>query len=177
MSACPSFMITSAGEPAGERAGHRAGMAGQLKSEPWGVFSLTHGAAPAAVALARPYVRGACVRAYWRDFEPEEGRLVWTLFDETLARARSHGKRAAFRVMNGTGTPEWVYGAGAAAYNPRDRGVTRLPVPWDEVFVDRWRAFVTALGERYDRDPDVAYVAMSMPAGRWAELLFPVSLP
>jgi hypothetical protein len=101
----------------------------------------------------------------------------WDLLDETLARTRGQGKQAAFRVMNGTGTPEWVYAAGAAAYDPRDRGVTRLPVPWDDVFYDKWRAFVAALGARYDGNPHVAYVAMSMPAGRWAELLFPVALP
>jgi hypothetical protein len=128
-------------------------------------------------ALARPYVRGASVRAYWRDFEPLEGRFDWRLFDETLARAQRHGKKAAFRVMNGTGTPGWVYAAGATAYNPQDRGVTRLPLPWDEVFFEKWKAFVNALGRRYDSDPDVAYVAMSMPAGRWAELLLPLSLP
>ena len=151
--------------------------ANTLRAEPWGVYSLTHGSAPQEDALARPYVRGACVRAYWRDFEPEEGRFNWALFDETLARARRHGKKAAFRVMNGTGTPEWVYAAGAQPYNPRDRGETRLPLPWDDLFFEKWRAFVGALGRRYDGHPDVAYIAMSMPAGRWAELLFPVSLP
>ncbi len=85
-----------------------------VRAEPAGVFSLTHGSAPLAAALARLYVRGACVRAYWRDFEPDEGRFTWTLFDDTIVRARGQGKRAAFRVMNGTGTPEWVYAAGAA---------------------------------------------------------------
>ena len=132
---------------------------------------------PRADALARPYVRGASVRAYWRDFEPQEGRFDWALFDETLARAQRHGKKAAFRVMNGTGTPEWVYAAGAQAYDPQDRGVTRLPLPWDDVFFEKWRAFIGALARRYDGHTGVAYVAMSMPAGRWAELLFPVSLP
>jgi hypothetical protein len=150
---------------------------GGVSAEPVGVFSLTHGSAPLDAALARPYVRGACVRAYWRDFEPEEGRFTWTLFDETIARARARGKRAAFRVMNGTGTPDWAYAAGAVPYDPRDRGETRLPVPWDDTFYEKWRAFIAALGRRYDGHPDVAYVAMSMPAGRWAELLFPVSLP
>jgi hypothetical protein len=141
------------------------------------VFSLTHGSAPRAEALGRPYVRGASVRAYWRDFEPQEGRFTWDLFDETLARARAQGKQAAFRVMNGTGTPEWVYAAGAQTYDPQDRGVRRLPLPWDDVFHEKWRAFVAALGRRYDGQPGVAYVAMSMPAGHWAELLFPVALP
>jgi hypothetical protein len=151
--------------------------AGRARSEPWGVFSLTHGSPPRDEALARPYVRGACVRTYWRDVEPAEGRFEWGLFDETLARAQRHGKKAAFRVMNGTGTPEWVYAAGAAPYDPRDRGVARLPLPWDDVFFGKWRTFIAALGRRYDGRPDVAYVAMAMPAGRWAELLFPVSLP
>jgi hypothetical protein len=142
-----------------------------------GIYSLTHDRLPNPEAAARPYLSGLSVRAYWNRFEPEEGRYDWRLFDETLALAAAHGKRAAFRVMNGTGTPEWVYAAGAAAYNPRDRGVTRLPLPWDEVFLARWSAFVQALGQRYDGHPDVAYAAMSMPAGRWAELLFPVALP
>jgi hypothetical protein len=52
---------------------------GGVSAEPFGVFSLTHGSAPLAAALARPYVRGACVRAYWRDVEPQEGRFTWTL--------------------------------------------------------------------------------------------------
>ena len=161
----------------GRRQPAGASAAPAARAEPWGVFSLTHGAAPRAEALARPYVRGASVRAYWRDFEPQEGRFDWALFDETLARAQRHGKKAAFRVMNGTGTPEWVYAAGAQAYDPQDRGVTRLPLPWDDVFFEKWRAFIGALARRYDGHPGVAYVAMSMPAGRWAELLFPVSLP
>ena len=161
----------------GRRRPAGASAAPAARAEPWGVFSLTHGAAPRAEALARPYVRGASVRAYWRDFEPQEGRFDWALFDETLARAQRHGKLAAFRVMNGTGTPEWVYAAGAQAYDPQDRGVTRLPLPWDDVFFEKWRAFIGVLARRYDGHPGVAYVAMSMPAGRWAELLFPVSLP
>jgi hypothetical protein len=154
-----------------------AGGTGAAQSGPWGVYSLTHGSAPRDEALARPYVRGACVRAYWRDFEPEEGRFTWDLLDETLARVQRHGKKAAFRVMNGTGTPEWVYAAGAAPYNPRDRGETRLPLPWDDVFFEKWRGFIDALGRRYNGHAGVAYIAMSMPAGRWAEILFPVALP
>ncbi|MBI3973110.1 MAG: beta-galactosidase [Chloroflexi bacterium] len=150
---------------------------GRATPEVQGIFSLTHNRLPTPAAIARPNLSGVSVRGYWDRFEPEEGRFDWSLFDETLALARRHGRQAAFRVMNGMGTPEWVYAAGAAAYNPRDRGVTRLPVPWDPVFHQKWRAFIHAFGERYNGRPGVAFIAMSMPAGRWAELLFPVALP
>ena len=129
--------------------------AGTAGTEPWGLYSLTHGTAPRDDALARPYVRGASVRAYWKDFEPDEGRFDWTLFDETLARAQRHGKRAAFRVMNGTGTPEWVYAAGAQPYNPQDRGETRLPLPWGPVRYDPQRRHLSVPGAarlRYTTD-------------------------
>lgn len=147
------------------------------KPAPSGVYSLTHGRPPSPVAAQRRYVAGLSVRTYWQHLEPEEGHHDWLLFDKTLALAKAHDKQVAFRVMNGTGTPQWVTQAGARWYEARDRAVARAPVPWDEVFLEKWSTFIGAFGERYDRDPTVTLVAMCMPAGQWAEIFHPLTLP
>ena len=129
------------------------------------------------MAVARPYVSGLSVRTYWGEIERQEGRFDWSFFDETVRIARDAGKRVFLRVMNGTGTPEWVWQAGAQRYEPRDRSVAHAPVPWDEVFLQKWTAFIAAFGARYDGEAGVDLVAMCMPAGQWAEIFHPRTLP
>lgn len=151
---------------------------------PRGVYALVHVDAtrtnlPSAELVAPAFVTGLSVRTYWSLIERSEGVFDWTVFDRALAAARTAGKKTAFRVMNGTGTPEWVYGAGARRYDAGEwQGQSKgtVPVPWDPVFHAKWRAFLRAFAARYDGEPAVAYIAMSMPAGRWAELFHPKAL-
>lgn len=151
---------------------------------PRGIYALFHvdqrrGAPPGDDAAAKSFVTGIAVRTYWNLIEPREGEFDWRVFDATVALAKKHGKVAGLRVMNGTGTPEWVYSAGAKRYDAGQwQGKIKgsVPVAWDPVFNDKWRRFLDALGERYDADPTVAYIAMSMPAGAWAELFHPRAL-
>ncbi len=151
---------------------------------PKGIYALFHvdtkrTALPGDEAASKSFVTGIATRTYWNLIERKEGEFDWTVFDATLDLAKKHGRRAAFRVMNGTGTPEWVYAAGARRYDAGEwQGKSKgtVPVPWDAVFHEKWRRFLVAFGERYDAEPAVAYIAMSMPAGAWAELFHPKAL-
>ncbi len=153
-------------------------------SIPKGIYALFHvdskrTGLPGDDAASKPFVTGIATRTYWNLIERKEGEFDWTTFDATLALAKRHARHAAFRVMNGIGTPDWVYAAGARRYDAgewqgKSKGI--VPVPWDPVFNDKWRRFLAAFGARYDANPAVAYIAMSMPAGAWAELFYPKTL-
>ncbi len=41
-----------------------------------------------------------------------------------------------------------------------------MPLPWDPIFQQKWRAFIQALAARYGNNPNVAYVTMGGPGRR-----------
>ena len=122
--------------------------------------------------LADPAIDGLSLRAGWIDVEPREGSYDWSLFDSGLAAAVEYGKKVMLRVLPGVKTPAWVYEAGAAQFefvdvNPyhETSGQTlHMPVPWDPVYLEKWRQFVAAFGAAYAGHPNVTIVAISGPA-------------
>ena len=56
------------------------------------------------------------------------------------------------RIAAGWHTPDWVYDSGAEPFDYIERttdGASRMPVPWDGVFLDHWGDFLRAVGQRY----------------------------
>jgi hypothetical protein len=119
--------------------------------------------------LSNRYVDGVTLRFSWDRLEPSEGRYDWSRLDGRIAQARSHRKKVSITVEAGSRTPAWVYTAGARPFSYRWTRVwgrplcseQQLPVPWNEVFISKWRAFVRQLGLRYDRDPTVVMVKIT----------------
>jgi len=125
----------------------------------------------------------AYIRLSWELLEPEEGRFRWELLDGYIAEWAKAGKQSAFAVMcaNSHGpeytTPKWVFDAGAKfrrvtieTENPfyGRNGVKVVPEFEDPVFLAKLKAFVSAMGKRYDGDERVAFVDMRS-YGNWGE--------
>ncbi len=124
------------------------------------------------------------LRVTWAQLEPEEGKFNWTLLDTPAQRWIDAGKYCSFRVScHETGlryaTPKWVRDAGARGYNidvsgkPGRRitakeGDTWEPAYDDPVFLEKLENFIRAMAERYDNNPNVAFIDIGS-FGTWGE--------
>jgi hypothetical protein len=121
----------------------------------------------------------------WADLEPEEGRFNWKPLDDFLTGWAKCGKRSAFGVMCASShskgeytTPKWVFDAGCKGrmLNMKDLkdpyagtpGVKAVPDFDDPVFLQKLGAFLKAFGQRYDGNPNVAFVDVRS-YGNWGE--------
>ena len=132
---------------------------------PSGVYALQAFDGPAdSDVLRNPNVAGLAVRTRWSSLEPRSGQYDWSYLDAQIAVARSSGKRVAVYVA---ATPSWVFDDGAKAFPAADGA---LPVPWDDVFLDRWTRFIRAFGARYADEPIIAYTRGSTESltGGWS---------
>jgi len=68
-----------------------------------------------------PVVQGVSLRTQWARVEPREhantNDFYWGYLDQGVALAAAHGKKVAILVTAGVTTPQWVFDAGAAAFN------------------------------------------------------------
>jgi hypothetical protein len=123
----------------------------------------------------------SCVylRVPWSFLEPQEGRFNWTLLDTPSQRWIDKGKQIALRISvceswTRWATPKWVHDAGAKGYEFKPgTGVTPDGPFWepdykDPVFLDKLNRFLAALAQRYDGNPNVAFVDIGS-FGVWGE--------
>ncbi len=122
--------------------------------------------------LASPDIVGVSVRSGWGEIESEEGKFNWQYLDEALKVAERNKKKVMFRVIAGMATPKWVYTAGAKEFkytdpNPYHRtyGQTMsMVIPWDEIYLSKWKNFIRAFGKRYDGNSSISIIQMTGPA-------------
>ena len=125
------------------------------------------------------YIGIGYTRWAWSVLEPKEGQYNWKEIDGFLNQFKRHGKKTAFGVMSvstGLGqyvTPKWVFDAGAVPLAVPDdsspTGQQIIPKTWDDpVFLQKLKAFVQALGRRYDGHPDIAFLDIRS-YGNWGE--------
>lgn len=121
-------------------------------------------------------------RLNWVQLEPEEGQYNWSLIDKKIEDAVSKDKKFAFGVMCANSawsvkyiTPKWVFDAGAEGREVNvkfwNTGVTTLqviPVWTDNIFLEKLSNFTKALAERYDGNPNIAFIDMRS-YGNWGE--------
>lgn len=118
-------------------------------------------------AIANPNALGNWVQFYWSEIEKEKGRYDWSLIEARMKPWVTAGKKVAFRVYwigSGywrhpaarTATPQSVWDEGAKFVKHAGSG-TEIPLPWDPVYQRRAFAFLIALAERYDANPNVLF--------------------
>lgn len=98
----------------------------------------------------------------WRELHPEPDDFRWDVIDELLARARRTDRQLSFRIytMIGEGygehqVPEWVLERGATLTE------SGAPNYANCVYQAEWGSFVTVLRQRYDGNPNIAYIDIS----------------
>jgi hypothetical protein len=131
-----------------------------------GVYDLGSGSTFASSVLLNKNVDGLAYRGNWTAIEPSEGSFNWAPIDSVIATAKTYGKKVSISITAGYRTPAWVFSDGAQAFKfvwdknwgPAYCTIVTIPVPWDSVFLNKWGAFITALGARYSANPYVSHV-------------------
>jgi hypothetical protein len=129
-----------------------------------------------------PNVAGISWRFRWKTLEPREGRYDWASVDEVLRKTADAGKLSMVRVVAGQRSPKWVYEAGAKPFeftrrdlfHPQQHrvGTLKMPLPWDDVYLEKWMRFIDAFGKRYNGREGLYSVHMS-GGGRIGEMNLP----
>ena len=129
-------------------------------------------------------------RFEWSKLNPSEGVYNWDPVDRAINDWKIYGKQLGFGVMSisthgsAYGTPKWVFDKGAKFTMGNDeanRDVSSdianrkfyVPVWDDPIYVAECEKFTKALAERYDGNPDVAFIDIRN-YGNWGEVhMFP----
>jgi len=126
--------------------------------------------------LDHPFSAGVSARTDWGKLEPVDNQYDWSYIDEILAVAASSKKKVMLRIVSAWMSPDWVYDAGAEAFwyteKHNNDQLSRMPVPWDAVYLRKWRDFIQALGARYNNNPNLAVIAIT-GASRSSEMYLP----
>ncbi|MFQ5455644.1 MAG: beta-galactosidase [Nitrospirota bacterium] len=115
-----------------------------------------------------PYVRGLSARFVWSLLEPTENIYDWRPIDKIIDVARAYNKTIVLRVIgsaNPKTIPEWLWKKGIKYVTRRSKKgayTHRLPIVWDPIFTQAWCNFVRELGKRYDNNPYVQRVGISI---------------
>ena len=124
--------------------------------QPRGIYALDsyRGVHRDAAIRSYPFVTGYAWRAAWSEFEREEGQYDFSGLDHIIGKLDLLGKKLTLlRGRGGPQGPEPEYLAkaqDAATYTFKDakRGLAvKRVVPWDPGVMERFRAFVKALGD------------------------------
>lgn len=93
-------------------------------------------------------VDGLAYRVLWSSLEPSAGSYDWTALDAAFAIVRQQGKKITIHVgPSAVGLPGWLGSQGMVSYTyTGPQGLRTDPVPWDDVYLSRYREFVAALG-------------------------------
>lgn len=147
--------------------------------QPNGIYSLSDNDGWLSdTSLASPRVDGVSLRVRWSTLEPQRGSYDWTMLDDHFARAEAAGKRVSLCISAGVSTPNWVFADGAVEFTFRDGNETvRIPVPWDPVYLDRWKALIAAAGRRYSSREALVQVKVTGIQHKSAEAGLPFDDP
>ncbi len=112
----------------------------------------------------------------WRELEPVRGLYNWAALEDGWAQHLKMGRRIGFSVRLAdpknapvADIPEWLSEAGVALRPCLIQGVSGHAPDWDdELLLQEHDRLVTALGERYNHDPRIAWVDVAS-YGLWGQ--------
>ena len=111
------------------------------------------------------------IRILWKEFEPIEGEYNYAFIEDILQKARENDQTVMFRLMQHStretdDVPDWLKTKIECPARPE--GMRVKDCPKDPKFLDYFGRAVRAFGERFDSDPTLAFVDISLP-GSWGE--------
>lgn len=121
----------------------------------------------------------AYVPVYWRDLEKEEGVYDFESLEKQyhFQEWRERETRLILRVVADSPSlegdltiPQWLYQKmdGDGAWYDNDYGKGFSPNYENKMFIQAHKKLLTALGKRYDKDPQIAWVQLGS-LGHWGE--------
>jgi hypothetical protein len=116
----------------------------------------------------------AYFRFYWREIEPEDGKIDFPKLDRYLQTAHEQGQLFATRVMcmgsaELTDVPMWLKEKGCGGYEITREGKPHWdPKLDDRIFVEHHRRLIQALAAHYDGHPDFDALDIGT-VGNWGE--------
>jgi hypothetical protein len=129
-----------------------------------GVYFLGSANVPISTSsFSNPNINGAVVRFRWNDLEPSPGNFNWAFIDGEIAKAVTYNKKISLQPL---GIPNWLGSIGAQQYytiqdnpsSPNFGQITTGVIPWDSVYVSRFKIFLQNLSNKYANNPVVTYV-------------------
>lgn len=102
----------------------------------------------------------------WSMIEPSEGNYQWSRIDGWIEQEANLGKPVGISVdtfrnesPDASAVPQWLYDAGLPYAYCNGK---RIPHYWNSLYQEKFGNFVRALAARYDDDPRVAWVEISV---------------
>ncbi len=144
-----------------------------------GVFIVTtHNVSIQPATFTNPTVDGIVIRTFWSTVQPAPDKFDWSFIDSQVQAASASGKKVILVVLPGVFTPSWALQGVQSAQFVVDYGFMQgqtvtLPLPWDATYLNRWFAFVHALGQRYDSNPAIVNVPAAGPTSVSEEMSLP----
>lgn len=113
----------------------------------------------------------AYIRVLWKEFEPQRGVYNYDFIQDILDKAKAHGQTVMFRLMAHStrardDVPDWLKALIPCPERPDGKRVKDSPT--DPLFLELFTLAVRKLGERFDADPTLDTVDISLP-GSWGE--------
>ncbi|MBQ8319962.1 MAG: DUF4832 domain-containing protein [Clostridia bacterium] len=111
------------------------------------------------------------IRILWKEFEPQEGVYRYEFIEDILRKAKENDQTVMFRIMQHStresdDVPDWLKTKIDCPARPE--GMRVKDCPKDPKFLEYFGRAVRAFGERFDSDPTLAFVDISLP-GSWGE--------
>ena len=111
------------------------------------------------------------IRILWKEFEPRECEYNYAFIEDILDKARANDQTVMFRLMQHStresdDVPDWLKEKIECPARPE--GMRVKDCPKDPKFLEYFGRAVRAFGERFDKDPTLAFVDISLP-GSWGE--------
>ena len=111
------------------------------------------------------------IRILWKEFEPERGVFNFKFIEDIINDAKKHEQTLIFRLMAHStracdDVPEWLKSLVDCPERPPMMRVKDSPT--DPLFIDLFLEMVRKFGERFDSDPTLDAMDISLP-GSWGE--------
>ena len=116
-----------------------------------------------ASSYSNPNISGVIVRFRWNDTEPSPGNFNWTFIDGEIAKAVTYNKKVSLQPL---ATPAWLDSIGTQQYyyidnntaHPTYGQVVSGVIPWDSIYVKRYKILLQNLAAKYASNPNVTYI-------------------
>lgn len=122
---------------------------------------------------AKPFVKGILVRIGWEILEPADNIYNWALIDTQINRAKQYGKKVSLGIGNGIQAPQWLFNSGAQRLIATAPFNDTLPIPWDAIYLGKWKELIADIGNRYKNDTTINLVYITNATGNGYEMQLP----